>query len=107
MDVLSDVLATIRLTSAIHICPEMSAPWGIALPEQSDRAVFYLLSRGSCYLEVAGQDSSVTLAGGDLAMLPLGTAHSLRDRLDSPAIPIEELIDQGNCDSSRALRHGG
>src|SRR5206468_3103428 len=54
MDVLSDVLATVRLSSAVHICPELSAPWGISFPAQTDRAVFYVLSRGSCYLEVEG-----------------------------------------------------
>src|SRR5215468_3362767 len=62
MDVLSDVLATVRLSSAVHICPELSAPWGISFPAQTDRAVFYVLSRGSCYLEVKGM--TVTLAGG-------------------------------------------
>ena len=50
MDVLSDVLTTVRLHSAIHFCPELSAPWGIQVSAQRDRALFYVLSRGSCYL---------------------------------------------------------
>jgi AraC-like DNA-binding protein len=108
MDVLSDVLSTVRLQSAVHFCPELSAPWGIAFPAQPDRAVFYVLSRGSCYLEVAGLDLPVTLVGGDLAMLTHGAAHTLRDRLQTPAVPIEELLRQG-CPGTarRALQHGG
>jgi AraC family transcriptional regulator, alkane utilization regulator len=59
MDVLSDVLTTVRLHSAIHFCPELSAPWGIEVLAQRDRAIFYVLSRGSCYLEVDGLESPV------------------------------------------------
>ena len=108
MDVLSDVLTTVRLHSAIHFCPELSAPWGIEVPAQRDRALFYVLSRGSCYLEVDGLESPVPLVGGDLAMLPHGAAHTLRDRLHTPAIPLEALLREG-CMSgvARAFHHGG
>jgi AraC-like DNA-binding protein len=107
MDVLSDVLSTVRLTSAIHICPELSAPWGIAFPPQPDRAVFYVLSRGSCYLEIEGQATPVALVGGDLAMLPGGAAHILRDRLQTPAVAFKELMGEGCHGVERALHHGG
>ncbi len=80
MDVLSDVLTTIRLHSAIHFCPELSAPWGIQVSAQRDRALFYVLSRGSCYLEVDGLAAPVPLVGGDVAMLPHGAAHIVRDQ---------------------------
>ena len=108
MDVLSDVLTTVRLHSAIHFCPELSAPWGIEVPAQRDRALFYVLSRGSCYLEVDGLESPVPLVGGDLAMLPHGAAHTLRDRLHTPAIPLEALLREG-CMSgvACAFHHGG
>ncbi len=107
MDVLSDVIAAVRLSSYIHICPEFTAPWGLSFGQQPDRAVFYVLSRGSCYLEVEGQPSPLTMAGGDLAMLPHGAAHILRDRLETPATPFEELI-RGGCEAAaRVLHHGG
>ena len=108
MDVLSDVLTTVRLHSAIHFCPELSAPWGIEVPAQRDRALFYVLSRGSCYLEVDGLESPVPLVGGDLAMLPHGAAHTLRDRLHTPAIPLEALLREGCMSSApHAFHHGG
>jgi AraC-like DNA-binding protein len=107
MDVLSDVLSTVRLQGAIHSCPELSAPWGVAIPAQPDRAPFYVLSRGSCYLEVDG-GGPVPLAGGDVVMLPHGDAHTLRDRLQTPVIPLDRLLredSQGTVPC--ALRHGG
>src|SRR5258708_5386484 len=107
MDVLSDVLATVRLTSGIHICPELSAPWGIAFPEQRDRAVFYVLSRGSCHLGVDEQWAPIAMAGGDLAMLTNGAAHTLRDHPQTPVIPIEALVRGGCPSAARSLQHGG
>jgi len=107
MDVLSDVLATVRLSSGVHICPKLSAPWGVSFPEQADRAVYYLLSRGSCYLEVEGAASPVTLVGGDLAMIPHGAAHVIRDRPETPTIPIEQLLREGCPSTARAVQHGG
>jgi AraC family transcriptional regulator, alkane utilization regulator len=108
MDVLSDVLTAVRLHSVIHFCPALSAPWGIKVPAQSDRAIFYVLSRGSCYLEVDGLESPAPLVGGDVVMLPHGAAHVLRDHLQTPAIPLEELLQEGGASKApRALHHGG
>ena len=45
MDVLSDVLTAARLHSAIHFCPELSAPWGIEVPAQRDRALLRAVAR--------------------------------------------------------------
>ena len=108
MDVLSDVLTTVRLQSEIHFCPQLSAPWGVDISAQRDRAIFYVLSRGSCYLEVDGLESPVPLVGGDVAMLPHGAAHILRDHLQTPAIPLEELLREGCAGKApRAFHHGG
>ena len=63
MDVLSDVLNTVRVRSDIHFCPHMTTPWGVKVPDQNDRAVFYIMSRGSAYLEVEGVDKPIALAG--------------------------------------------
>lgn len=108
MDVLTDVLKTVHLQSSIHFCPELSAPWGISIPAQPDRAVFYFLSRGSGYLHVNGIAAPVPLAGGDLVMLPQGDAHDLRDRLETPVVPISEVLG-GVCASGPGVgvKHGG
>ncbi|MBC8102535.1 MAG: AraC family transcriptional regulator [Cytophagales bacterium] len=108
MDVLSEVLTMIRLQSAVSFCPEMSAPWGIKVPAQGDRALFWVLSRGSCYLEVDGREAPVPLVGGDLVMLPHGTAHTLRDQLQTPAVPLDQLMREGRANGeTHAPHHGG
>lgn len=106
MDVLSDVISTVRVKSEIHFCPHLTTPWGIKVPEQKGRSVFYLLSRGSGYLEVEGEDKPITLSGGDVAMLPHGTAHVLRDSLDTVPTPIEDLVPK-ECSAQKLIEHGG
>ena len=107
MDVLSDVLNTVRLQSAIRFCSTLRAPWGVGFPPQSDRAVFYMVSRGNCYLEVDGLGSPVSMVGGDLVMLPHGTAHTLRDRLQSSIVPAEVLQRLHESGETGAVQHDG
>lgn len=96
------------LQSAISFCPEMSAPWGIQVPAQEDRAPFWVVSRGSCYLEVDGRETPLPLVGGDLILLPHGTAHTLRDRLQTPAIPLDRLLREGLAnEETNSLHYGG
>lgn len=107
MDVLSDVLNTIRLRSKVQFCTELTAPWGFRVPSQNGQAIFYVVTRGSCYLEVEGH-KDLSLVGGDFVMLMHGDAHVLRDHPDSPIVPLEHLTPQ--ClkhDACRALHHGG
>ncbi|MGH7496639.1 MAG: AraC family transcriptional regulator [bacterium] len=115
MDVLSDVLNTVRLRSAIQFCTELTAPWGFSVPAaqgsggaQNDHATFYVVARGSCYLEIEGHKAPVSLVGGDFVMLVHGNAHILRDHPDSPAVPLERLAKKFHRhDACHAFHHGG
>ncbi len=77
MDVLADVLNTMQLKSAVQFCMELTAPWGIKAPAMPDSAIFFVVTRGSCYLEVDRVDSPVSLVGGDLVMLPHGVFSTI------------------------------
>jgi AraC-like DNA-binding protein len=107
VDVLSNILSSVRLASEIYLSVEMSAPWGVEFPDQPDRALFYVLTRGSCYIEVEGQGGPVPLAGGDIVMLPAGSAHFMRDRPNSPATPVDRVVAQGTYDDHGVFRQGG
>ncbi|HTQ10225.1 MAG TPA: AraC family transcriptional regulator [Fimbriimonadaceae bacterium] len=107
MDVLSSFLSSVRLASEIYLSVEMSAPWGVAFPDQPDRAIFYVLSRGSCYIEVEGEDGPLPLVGGDLVMLPGGTPHTMKDQPDTPATPVERVLAEGTYDENGVFRNRG
>jgi Cupin len=84
-DVLTDVLEQVRLAGTLYFSAELRAPWGVSVRPEG-RAPFYVVSRGSCLLEVDGEPKARVLAAGDLAVLPRAHAHVLRS--DSKAHPV-------------------
>jgi AraC-like DNA-binding protein len=85
-DVLADVLGTSLLRNAMYRRIECGAPWGMAVPEH-DRALFYVLVRGSARVEVEGE-AVCELSAGDTLFIPHGTAHVVRDAKQSRPITV-------------------
>lgn len=86
-DPLSEALRSVRLSGAIFLDAELSAPWGFASPPASAGAhllapsaehmiLFHLLVDGEAKVRIPGR-GSVTLEAGDIAVLPGGAAHEL------------------------------
>jgi AraC-like DNA-binding protein len=98
VDVLTDVLQTVRVSSVCYGRVELGPPWGIAV-DRSETASFHVVLRGSCWLEVEGRADQVPLTSGDLFALPHGHRHTLRDAPDRPTRPIGELIGR-ECSAS-------
>jgi AraC family transcriptional regulator, alkane utilization regulator len=98
MDVLTDVLQTVRVSTVCHGRFELSAPWGFR-SDTADDALFHVVLSGSCVLEVDGVDGQLQLSSGDLIALPHGNAHVLRDASTTPPRPLTELL---NCEAGRA-----
>ena len=97
IDVLADILAATRMSTLIHGRLELSAPWGIQFPE-ANAAHLYVLARGGARLELAGASPAI-LAAGDVALLPHGVRHCLRDAAHSPL----RSLDPGECRRHQAL----
>jgi AraC-like DNA-binding protein len=86
-DPLSEALRSVRLSGAIFLDAELSAPWGFASPPASEGArllapsaehliLFHLLVEGTASARLPGEPS-VALEAGDIAVLPRGDAHEL------------------------------
>lgn len=108
MDVLTDVIRAMELRSDVQYGMELTAPWGMSAPAMEDGAMFFAVTRGSCFIAVEGLGDPVPLAGGDLVMLPHGSGHTINDRPESPITPIRDLA--GECTMHRplkAFRFGG
>jgi AraC-like DNA-binding protein len=92
MDALSAVLAPIRLQRTRWAFTAGRGPWGVTLPASKSCIRFHYLLRGSAWLSVEKtNEPRVALSGGDLAVLPLGHGHALRDHPRSPTSPFDEL----------------
>ena len=113
MDVLADVLQSVRLRSQVYGRMELSAPWGLSLDFGGPpHPWFQLISRGACWLEVAGVADPIPLSGGDFVLLPQGGPCTLRDRLETPVVGFMEVFaawksSRGEAEFSPALCYGG
>ncbi len=94
MDVLTDVLQTVRVRAACYGRLEFGSPWGLRV-NAGDDAMFHVILRGNCWLEVDGTDSPIALTTGDLVSLPHGHAHVLRDESGSH---VQSIEDVGLCE---------
>jgi AraC-like DNA-binding protein len=105
LDPVSDVLRTVRIRSTILCRSAFAAPWGFGIVGHG-RPVFHLITRGSCWLGVEGEDTQVRLAAGDLVVLPTGRRHWLRDEPQTPVPELEDILDANPLDRHLRLRHG-
>jgi AraC-like DNA-binding protein len=82
-DVLADVLSAALVRNVVYRRLDCGAPWGIELADRRV-AVFYVVARGTAVLDVAGLPT-LSLSAGDVAFVPHGTSHILRDAPTSKA----------------------
>jgi len=97
-----------NLHSRVKFSMQLTAPWGFEAPSFGDNAVFYIVKRGSCYLESDSIENPVVLTGGDLIMLPHGGKHILRDKPDSAVSPLNECARACiNHPAHQSFEYGG
>lgn len=93
MDVLSDVLDTMRLTSTAFGQARLAGAWGVRAPA-ADHYAFHVVVRGRCWFEVDGA-RPVEIEAGDVVVLAPGRGHVLRDSRKTPPRPLIEWITSG------------
>jgi AraC-like DNA-binding protein len=99
MDVLSDVLKTVRLTGAIFFERHLHAPWvgesppstaiaSMVMPEAEHVISFHAILSGSCWAGLAGtSNSSERFNVGDIVIYPMGDANVLSSAPGMRGIP--------------------
>ena len=105
IDVVADLLESVRVRTTIFCRSSLGAPWGFAVRTHGNPA-FHIVTRGDCRLEVEGE-APVRLRTGDLVVLRRGPTHSLRDRAGSPTLWLEDLLAAAPVDAHGRLRYGG
>lgn len=77
-----------------------TAPWGLDLPALPEFVMFHAVTRGSCWLDLGG-DEQIPLRAGDVVLVPHGEGHLLRNQpagstislWDTPRISVSERYD--------------
>ncbi len=107
MDILSDVLALLKLRGTLYFRTAFSPPWGLLVPAYEKVARFHLVHRGRCWLEVAGEQEPVLLEQGDLVIVPHGAEHRLCDPPGTPVKAVDRIVAESGFTGEGALVHGG
>ncbi len=116
-DILSDILRSIRFSGALHLRPELSAPWILqslphsdfvaALQAQTQHILpFHIIAKGNCWLQ-AIDGTRKFLSQGDIIIFPHGDSHILGDCLDREPVPVSQLLPEPPWTEPLILRYGG
>ena len=99
MDALSEVLRLVRLTGAVFLNAELTAPWAITtmsareigavlMPEAQHVIEYHLIVEGRCFIRV-GNDAPIELVQGDLVMVPHGDRHVMSSEAAPTVTPYD------------------
>ena len=117
MDVLSDIIATIRFSSSVFLDARFTAPWCIEAQITPDDckpygavptaiiAYHYIVS-GELYLG-SGAELPHKLQSGDIVLLPQNGRHILASKKGLRPASIDHLINTDNASGPALLHFGG
>ncbi|WP_308164124.1 AraC family transcriptional regulator [Nonomuraea sediminis] len=104
-DLLSELLAPLRLRGVFHSRWSARAPWAVA-GERESCAILHYVQEGECTAELPGLEP-VRLAAGDLAVFPHGSAHRLADAPGRAAVPLASLLPERPAGEVRTVTIDG
>jgi AraC-like DNA-binding protein len=95
MDVLTDVLDTLRLSSTLYCYAELGDRCDLHfLPHHAP--VFHIVRQGGCQLQVDGNAAALPLACGDIVILFDGAGHVIRTGTAASFTVEIRLADEGD-----------
>jgi AraC family transcriptional activator of mtrCDE len=105
MDILDDILETLKLKGALYFRTDFSGPWGVTVPDLGQAARFHLVVQGQCRVELASGQTA-DLGPGDMIMIPKGQSHILADAPGRGAPPLEAVLEAAGYEGSGVLAVG-
>jgi AraC-like DNA-binding protein len=107
IDPLTQVLVATRAGGAVFMRGDFGAPWGLAFRPQP-RAIFHIVTRGTCWLQLSSRSRPTRLVQGDMVLLAHGTGHALASNPGVRPIPLEQLIEPKHLGKEeQSIRYGG
>jgi AraC-like DNA-binding protein len=115
-DLLSDVLGRVRLSGAMFLRGEYSAPWAFASPGHCDLVdllapearrllIFHVIRQGEGWIAAGG--SRLAISAGDFVVLPHADPHRVGTPGFEMATPIETMLPPHPWPGIPTLRCGG
>ena len=117
MDALSDVLRVLRLTGALFLDAEFTAPWcAISVAghprsgffSSADHVVFFhFLIEGRCKAKLVDGGAAVELGAGDALLLPSDDSHLMGSDLHLAPVVSDDLVHPTEPGGIMRIVHGG
>jgi AraC family transcriptional regulator, alkane utilization regulator len=116
MDVLSDVLKSVRLCRTVFFTAEFSAPWAvespnhdllaaILLPRADHVLLFHIVTEGQCIVE-CGQ-FHITIESGDMVVFPHGHSHTMRSGDKVQTTRLDRVLSRPSAGGLPHMCFGG
>ncbi|NJD34659.1 MAG: AraC family transcriptional regulator [Betaproteobacteria bacterium] len=116
MDVLSDVLHTIRLEGAIFFSGEFHEPWCVDIPKGADLAqvlkpdvqslvICHTVLEGRCWVQIP-RGQAVPLHAGETVVIPHGDSHIIGSGVQHAPVSIDHLV-RVESPLVNTVRYGG
>jgi AraC-like DNA-binding protein len=102
VDVLSEVLASVRLGSSLIGRASLRRPWGIAVNPMTNAAI-HVVQAGGCWLRLA-EGTPIRVSAGDAILVASGVGHSLSDPADAPVAPMSTVLATRSSDDDPRQR---
>jgi AraC-like DNA-binding protein len=106
VDVLGEVLHLLRLTGTFYCRADLTAPWGVDVPELAGSMTLQVVTAGQCWLEIDGAEPRL-LRQGSLTLIPHGTPHRFRSDPAAATAPLFDLPVERITDRYEIMRYGG
>jgi Cupin len=90
-DVADALLRDFRVDSSVLCRSLMAPPWGFGITGRQ-MGSFHMVLEGDGWLEVEGILEQIRVRAGDLAVLPRGNAHWVRDSHRTPAPSLDSIL---------------
>ena len=100
-DPLGEALHHLRMNGAFYCRSELTAPWGMTMPDMPGYLWFHVVTSGRCLVE------SRWLQPGELGLVTTGAGHVLRSEPGVQAPNVLDLEREQVSDRYDLLRHGG
>ena len=108
MDLLSDVLAHMRLTGTLYFRTSFTSPWSVRVPAFERVARFHFAHRGGCLVRIRPEQEPVQLEQGDLIVITRGAAHTLYcdPSTEEPASLLDTVVEDSGFTGHGTLIYG-
>lgn len=109
LDLLSDILTRLSVKGTLYFRTAFTPPWGVQVPAFENVARFHFAHRGDCMVRIGETGETLTLAQGDLVIIPHGASHCLYSEQTNPddALPLDRVLEASGFTGEGVLVHGG